>query len=103
MAENAGKAGPVKGRNRNGSSAAAAAPRKAVRRSEDLRPAVIQRNFPPGVPQPALRALAAAGYSRLGDLTEVSEAELSKLPGIGQKAVAIFRAALEENGLSFKS
>jgi len=59
-----------------------------------------------GIPKlsaPARRALAAAGYTRLDQLTEVSEAELSKLHGIGPTAITALRAALAERGVSFKT
>jgi hypothetical protein len=62
---------------------------------------MIKNDFPPGVSQPALRALAAAGYTRLDQLTKVTEAELLKLHGMGPKAVGLLRAALKARGLSF--
>ncbi|NJK43537.1 MAG: DNA-binding protein [Pleurocapsa sp. SU_196_0] len=52
---------------------------------------------------PARRALASAGFTRLEDLTRVSEAELSKLHGMGPKAVHLLRETLEAKGLSFAS
>ncbi|MCU1684693.1 MAG: DNA-binding protein [Amycolatopsis sp.] len=55
----------------------------------------------PKIGAPATRALAAAGYTRLEQLTEVSEAELSKLHGMGPKALGILRAALAEQGRTF--
>jgi len=58
-------------------------------------------DFPDGLTQPALRALAGAGYSRLERLTKVSEAELEKLHGIGPKALDQLRNALAAQGLSF--
>jgi hypothetical protein len=57
--------------------------------------------FPPGLSQPALRALAAAGYTDLEQLTQVTEAELLKLHGMGPKGIRILRSALEAGGLSF--
>ncbi len=65
--------------------------------------AAMQDNFPRGVSQPALRALAAAGYSSLEQLANVSEAELLMLHGMGPKAVAIMRDALAAQGLAFRS
>jgi len=56
----------------------------------------------PKTSAPAARALAAAGYSRLSQLTEVSEAELLALHGMGPKAVRILREALAERGLAFR-
>jgi DNA-directed RNA polymerase alpha subunit len=57
----------------------------------------------PKVSAPALRALLGAGYTRLEQLTEVTEAELLKLHGMGPKAIRTLQAALAERGLSFRS
>jgi hypothetical protein len=54
--------------------------------------------FPKGVPQPAIRALEGAGYARLEGLSGVSEAELLKLHGVGQKAIRIIQQALIDRG-----
>lgn len=59
------------------------------------------RSEVPGLPRPAQRALAGAGYLRLEQLAEVGEAEVSRLHGVGPKAVAQLRRALAERGLSF--
>jgi uncharacterized protein YdhG (YjbR/CyaY superfamily) len=59
----------------------------------------------PGFPKlsaPAHRALSGAGYTRLDQLTQVSEAELKELHGMGPTAIAALRAALHERGLSFR-
>jgi len=58
-------------------------------------------DFPPGLSQPALRALALAGHTCLADLARVSEAELLALHGVGPKAIRILRPALAERGLAF--
>ena len=50
---------------------------------------------------PAERALAGAGYTRLDQLSSVTEADLLKLHGMGPKAVRILREALAERGLAF--
>jgi hypothetical protein len=55
----------------------------------------IQDKFPPGLAQPALRALAKAGYTRLDQLRGVPATELLKLHGMGPKAVGILQAALK--------
>ena len=60
-----------------------------------------KNDFPPGLAQPALRALSAAGYTRLEQLTSISEAELLKLHGMGPKALGLIRSALEDRGLAF--
>jgi hypothetical protein len=53
------------------------------------------------VAQPALRALHAAGYTRLEQLTTVTEAELRRPHGMGPKALAALREALAAQGMSF--
>lgn len=55
----------------------------------------------PRLGAPAARALAAAGYRELDDLTRVSEAELRKLHGIGPNAIEKLRAALADRGRAF--
>lgn len=58
-------------------------------------------NFPK-IGAPALRALEAAGYANLKQLTKVTEEELAQLHGMGPKALEILREALKAEGLSFK-
>jgi len=55
----------------------------------------------PKLAQPALRALAGAGYSRLEQLTQIKESELKRLHGIGPNALKQLHFALEEKGWSF--
>jgi uncharacterized protein YdhG (YjbR/CyaY superfamily) len=55
----------------------------------------------PKLAAPARRALSGAGYTRLDQLAQVSEADLKKLHGIGTTAIAALREALHERGLSF--
>jgi DNA-directed RNA polymerase alpha subunit len=55
----------------------------------------------PKLAVPARRALAGAGYTRLEDLTQVTEAEVMKLHGMGPNAMEALRNALAERGLSF--
>ena len=57
--------------------------------------------FPKGLAQPALRALAGAGYGNLDQLSYATEASLLGLHGLGPNALAKLRAALHEVGLSF--
>ena len=57
--------------------------------------------FPSGLSQPALRALAGAGYTRLDQLTSTTEKELLKLHGMGPKGTRILREALTAQGLDF--
>jgi DNA integrity scanning protein DisA with diadenylate cyclase activity len=49
---------------------------------------------------PAIRALAAAGYTELSQLGGASEEELKALHGVGPKALRVLRDALGERGLS---
>ena len=61
----------------------------------------LQRDFPAGLAQPALRALAGAGYTRLDQVARVTEADPLKLHGMGPKAIRLLRAALKSQGKSF--
>lgn len=56
----------------------------------------------PKLGAPANRALEAAGYDRLEQFTEVTEADLLKLHGVGPKAIRILNEHLKEKGLSFR-
>lgn len=58
-------------------------------------------DLPSGLGKPAQRALAGAGYSRLEQLAQVSEAEILGLHGMGPKAMERLRSALAARGLSF--
>jgi len=64
---------------------------------------VNEKSNLPKLASPAQRALAAAGITRLEQLTRISEAELAQLHGIGPNALKTLRLALEENGLTFCS
>ena len=57
----------------------------------------------PKLSAPARRALSGAGYTRLDQLTQVSESDLSKLHGMGPAAIKALSAALDERGLSFNT
>lgn len=58
-------------------------------------------NFPK-ISAPATRALEAAGYTNLKQLTKVTESEIAQLHGMGPKALRILHEALKAQGLSFK-
>jgi hypothetical protein len=60
-----------------------------------------ENDFPAGLSQPALRALTAAGYTRLDQFTKVKEADILKLHGVGPKAIELIRSALKAKGQSF--
>ncbi|MCJ8009332.1 DNA-binding protein [Lederbergia wuyishanensis] len=55
-----------------------------------------------GLSKPAKRALAGAGYEKLEQLTNVYEADLLKLHGMGPKAIAVILEALAEKGWTFR-
>lgn len=64
--------------------------------------ASIRSPFPAGLAQPALRALAGAGYDHLEQLAGVPEDDIRNLHGIGPNALQKLRAALTSLGLTFK-
>jgi len=57
-------------------------------------------DLPARLSQPARRALLAAGYTRLEQLTQVSARDLLKLHGVGPSSLPTLRAALAEHGWS---
>lgn len=58
--------------------------------------------FPKGVAQPAVRALASISVTRLAQLKNHTESELMKLDGMGPKDLGALKTALAEKGLAFK-
>ena len=58
-------------------------------------------DFPQNIGNPARQALEISGYTKLKQLTRVTEAELGKLHGMGPKALRILGEALEAKGMSF--
>lgn len=62
-----------------------------------------ESDLPVGMGAPARRALIAAGYVHLQQLTELTEADLLKLHGVGPKGIRQLRQALAEQDLSFKA
>ena len=58
-------------------------------------------DLPAELASPARRALAAAGYTRLEQLTQISEAELGRLHGMGAKALDQLRRVLAASGHTF--
>ena len=71
--------------------------------ASDSQANAIKNNFPPGIAKPALRALASAGMTKLENLTEISEQDLSNLHGMGPKATGILIAGLNEKGLKMRT
>jgi hypothetical protein len=60
----------------------------------------MESELPTGLSNPARRALAGAGYTRLDQLAGRSARELLKLHGMGPKALGRIRAALADRGQS---
>jgi hypothetical protein len=58
-------------------------------------------DLPGGLPAPARRALAEAGYSRLEQLTRITEAELGQLHRMGPNSLRLLREALAATGRGF--
>lgn len=56
----------------------------------------------PKLAAPAQRALKSSGITALNQLTQVSEAELLELHGMGRNAISTLREALALRGLSFR-
>ncbi len=66
------------------------------------KPDESESNLPSRLSQPALRALASVGITRLEQLTDKTESEIKKLHGMGPSGMKLLREALEHKGLSFK-
>ena len=62
--------------------------------------AIPDSGLPRSIGAPATRALTAAGYSELSQLANVPAAELSKLHGVGPKALRLLQEALQAQGKS---
>jgi hypothetical protein len=60
----------------------------------------LESNWPK-LAAPAHRALSGAGFTRLEQLTQVSESSIKDLHGIGPNALEQLRHALAARGLSF--
>lgn len=60
-----------------------------------------ESDLPSDLSKPARRALEGAGYLRLEQIAQLSEAEILKLHGVGPKTLEPLRRALAEKGLSF--
>lgn len=59
--------------------------------------------FPNGVAQPAVRALASIGVTKVEQLSKHRESDLAALHGMGPKALGILKDALKSKGRSFKA
>jgi hypothetical protein len=56
----------------------------------------------PGIPAPARRALAAAGYPDLDSLHDVAWSELLELHGVGKRGLERLQSALVKRGMSMR-
>ncbi|MFC0332569.1 DNA-binding protein [Paenibacillus sepulcri] len=61
----------------------------------------LESNLPDGLAKPARRALIAAGYLRLEQLSKLRESDLLMLHGMGPKALGQLRGALAARGETF--
>jgi uncharacterized protein YdhG (YjbR/CyaY superfamily) len=61
----------------------------------------LKTDFPAGMGKVAPRELGHAGYTKLKQLTKVTEAELLSIHGVGPKAIRILRETLKAKGMSF--
>jgi hypothetical protein len=60
-------------------------------------------DLPARLAAPARRALAAVSYSHLEQFTELTEADVRQLHGMGPKAIQQIRLALAAKGLTFSN
>ena len=58
-------------------------------------------DLPAGLSNPALRALATIGITRLDQITAHRAKDILNLHGMGPKGIRILRAALAEQGKAF--
>lgn len=63
-------------------------------------PSPSDTGWPRGVGAPAIRALKAAGYTELRQLAGVPVSSLTRLHGMGLRALSGLREALQAQGLS---
>lgn len=57
--------------------------------------------LPAGLSSPARRALSRAGYTHLEQLTSVRESDLTRLHGMGAKAIGMLKVALAARAEGF--
>ena len=58
---------------------------------------------PPGLSNPAKRALLSSGVTRISELTKHREDDLAALHGMGPTGIKALKAALKSQGKSFRS
>lgn len=57
--------------------------------------------FPERIPEAVRRTLEMAGFSDLEQLSDLSEADLIELHGLGPSELMLLKEALAEHGLTF--
>ena len=57
---------------------------------------------PPGLSNPAMRALKNIGITKLSELTQHREEEIARLHGMGPTGLKALHAALKSQGKSFR-
>ncbi len=62
----------------------------------------LQSDFPEKISAPALRALHKAKIKKLSDLKKYSQMELSKLHGMGPKALSMLQLEMKKRKVTFK-
>ncbi|MDO8949821.1 MAG: DNA-binding protein [Actinomycetota bacterium] len=58
-------------------------------------------DLPAGLASPARRALSRAGYTHLEQLTAIRESDLTRLHGMGAKAIGMLKVALAARAQGF--
>ena len=62
---------------------------------------VTPSDLPVGLSSPARRALSRAGYTHLDQLLSVRESDLTRLHGMGAKAIGMLKVALAARAEGF--
>ena len=63
----------------------------------------VETDLPSNLGRPARDALIVSGYTRLEQLTQVTEKDLLKLHGMGPKGIRQLREGLAERGWDFRA
>ena len=72
-----------------------------MKKKTKAKPAALQDSDLPKLSAPAVRALTAAGYTRLEQFTKLRVDQIKNLHGLGPNAINRLRVALSEKGWSF--
>ena len=71
-------------------------PTRRIKRQE-----MYDDTLPDGLSAPARRALTEAGCTTLTQVSQLSEAQVKRLHGIGPSTLVLLRLTLRANGMSF--